>query len=771
MMGSGTRGLPAFVTVVTLCAASAPVAAPAFGQQPTFAADAFLDPTAQSLYAAAVANWSTLDESIVRYTARIDQRMAAAIRTPLKDRVIYRNETAVRAFWDRDYDAVVQVLGTYSQYPGRSIAVREGDLDWLEDLPFDQPFEPGGDRLLFGLADQDEDAFQPDDDDFWFAHPLAEGADTLYRFESGDTLTLSFPDGRRLLTVQLDVLPREADVHRITGTLWIEPESGALVRGVYKLSRQFDAIRDIQELQDEEERGSFRYVPGLFKPWTFDLNMVAVDYGLWDFKVWLPRSMRFEGEAAAGILKMPISMDLSYRMESVTMEEDVVAAEAEDASVPGLQEVHFDSRAEAMAFIAGLLGEDDVAYEPMSESEEGARGRESHLIVPEDRSRVADNSHLPPPIWEDAEGFLSDEQLEDYLQTLADLPTPSVEGMRWAANWGWARPDLIRYNRVEGPAVGGTVEAALSGPYTLHATGFFGVADLQPKVRLDLERSTVLRRLTLGAYRELEATDPQGGYFGFGNSVNALLFGQDNGEYYRRTGVDLTWEPPTGARESFLFRVYGERQAAVETETSFALFHALDGNWEFRPNVAADDGDELGAELRLSHWWGPDPIEPQLGLELYGQGARWQADGADTTSNYVRASATLRAAFPLADARWRVGLEAGGGTTWQDAPAQRAWFLGASNTLRGYPASTVFGPTFGRARVEVARTFDQMTSVSLFGDAGWAGVSDAFDADDILYGVGVGASVLDGLIRMDLSQGLTGPHRQFRFDLYLDAIL
>ena len=118
---------------LVLCGASATQAA---GQERPFAADAFKDPAAEPIYRAAVDNWRNVDESIVRYQARIQQRIAAALRTPLKDRILYRNETAVRAFWDRDYDAVVQVLGTRSQYPGRSIAVREGDLDFLEDLPF-----------------------------------------------------------------------------------------------------------------------------------------------------------------------------------------------------------------------------------------------------------------------------------------------------------------------------------------------------------------------------------------------------------------------------------------------------------------------------------------------------------------------------------------------------------------------------------------------------------------------------------------------------------
>ncbi|MYI64841.1 MAG: hypothetical protein F4107_02735 [Gemmatimonadetes bacterium] len=57
------------------------------------------------------------------------------------------------------------------------------------------------------------------------------------------------------------------------------------------------------------------------------------------------------------------------------------------------------------------------------------------------------------------------------------------------------------------------------------------------------------------------------------------------------------------------------------------------------------------------------------------------------------------------------------------------------------------------------------------GQGGWAGPVGEFDADEILYGVGVGASILDGLVRFDLSQGLKGPKRDFRVELYLDHIL
>ena len=403
------------------------------------------------------------------------------------------------------------------------------------------------------------------------------------------------------------------------------------MRAVYRLSRQFDAMRDIAELQEEDDAGSFKYVPGLFKPWTFDLTMVAVDYTLWDFEVWLPRSMRVEGEVAAGILKMPMSMDVSYQIESVTTQSDL--DEQETAAQLGLEERHFGSRAEAMAFIAQLLSEQDgVEYE--TRDKESDWDRESLMIVPEDRSLVDTSPHLPPPIWEDAVGFPSDDQLEEYFNTLANLPVPTAQGTPWSANWGWARQDLLRYNRVEGPSIGGRFDASLGGPYTFEASGFFGFADLDPKVRLDFERNSVRRRLRVGVYRELTATDPRGGYLGFGNSMYALLFGRDDGEYYRAAGVDFKWLPPAAARESFEFRAYAERQESVSTEIDFALFRALDSGWSFRSNLEADEVEEVGAELRLSPWWGGDPFRTQVGLELYGQGARWRTTHTTGKTDY-----------------------------------------------------------------------------------------------------------------------------------------
>lgn len=771
------RGLQcAALAMAALCALSRPGAA----QEES----AYLDAAAATLHAVASDNWGAIDDAVVRYTAMVRQRIAARLRTPLKDRTLYRNESAARVFWDREHETLTQVLGVRSRYPGREIALDEGGLETiLDDFTIDGAFDPGGERLMFGMGSGGNDNdVQPDGDGFWVAHPLAPGADSLYRFRSGDTLVLSLPDGRDLRAVQLDVLPRVADVHRMSGSLWIEPETGALVRAAFRLSDQFDAMRDVADLREEEEQGAFRYVPGIFKPWTFDMEVMAVDYALWDFRVWLPRSARFEGVVAAGVMKMPVSFDLSYGIESVVLEDDLADLAAE---VPVLEEVHFETRAEAMEYMARLAREQGVGGDPSTPDPEWRYDGDDRL-VPQDLGRLETSADLPPPIWDDAAGFTSASQLESIIDDLADLPAPPVQGLPWAANWGWQRPDLLRYNRVEGPSVGGRFQLRVgspAGPLSVSATGFLGLADLEPKARLAVDRESLRRRVSVGGYRELRALDRRGRHLEIGNSLNALLFGRDDGEYLLATGVDLEIAPPSARRESWALRLFAERHDPVERDANFAFAHALDSGWRFRPVLPAEEVEEAGGELRISPWWGTDPLAPQVGLDLVGRAA-WGRRPEGPDYDYLRGSATLRAALPMAAGTWRVGVEGGVGHVEGEAPLQQSWILGGPTSLRGFDASTTIGKRFVRGRLEVGRVYPAWT-ITLFGDVAatrdrpewtvdgvgrWAPDAEAWGWDDPRWAAGIGASLLDGLVRFDLSRGLTGPGRRTRFDLYLDAL-
>ena len=330
--------------------------------------------------------------------------------------------------------------------------------------------------------------------------------------------------------------------------------------------------------------------------------------------------------------------------------------------------------------------------------------------------------------------------------------------------WGMQRPDLMRYNRVEGLSVGlrGQIRPRTPlGPLSLTATARLGIADLEPNARVDIRRENIKRRMTFSLFHELAAIDEDARHLGIANSLLAAFMGRDDGDYYRRAGVSLQWTPPTADRASFRVRAYAEYQRAAGAETDVSLVRLWNHSFAFRPNLLAREGWEYGGSIALSPWWGSDPNLAQGGLELTLQGGLGEVE-------YARTSLLGRVVVPL-PADMRLGLEAGAGTSWGTPSPQRLWYVGGSRTLRGYDPRAGGGTSYGRARVELARTY-YFGAVSLFSDLAWAGDRDVVRFDDALYSIGVGVSLLDGLVRIDGAYGLRDP-RDFRLDFYLDAIL
>jgi len=716
-------------------------------------ADPYTDPTAERLHVAAVAARERLDDSVLQYTAKVRQRFAVALRTPLKDRTLYRIEAAHRVFWNRDGERTVQVLAHREQTPAGV------DEDWGRGF-FENAFDPMDDRLLFGLARRDDDLGDPAEDDFWFEHPLYPEYRDGYRFTSGDTLTLALPDGRRVRAIELQVVPTVADVHRMSGSLWIEPETGSLVRAVYRLSDTFDAMRDIADLRTEQEAGSFRFVPGLFTPWTADIAMVAVDYSLWDFGVWMPRSLRAEGVAAAGIVKMPLTIDVGYEMEAVVTEQALADGSADDDVI---EHVHFATRREAMAYLNELVFGGRVPYvvDPEVTRSDGQRVT---FLVPEDPAVLLESPDLPPPVWQDGPGFASREDLDSYADLLSELPVPPLPQVPTTLRWGFQRPDLVRYNRVEALSLGvrGQVRPNTPrGPLSISATARLGVADLHPNGSLEFADETLDRRVALRGYHELAAVDEGARHLEIGNSLLAATIGRDDGDYYRRSGVSLEWQPPAAVRRSYRVSAWAEHHREARVETDFALFRIGSDSFSFRPNIVAERGWEFGGGVELTPYWGSDPSLVQGGLDLTVQGAAGDFE-------YVRSALVGRLVIPL-PARLRFALEAGAGTSWGTPSVQRFWTVGGPGSLRGYEPRARVGTSFGRARAELARG-ESFGRLSLFSDLAWAGDRSAVRWDDALYSLGVGVSILDGLIRLDGAWGLRSP-RDFRLDFYLDQLL
>lgn len=102
---------------------------------------------------------------------------------------------------------------------------------------------------------------------------------------------------------------------------------------------------------------------------------------------------------------------------------------------------------------------------------------------------------------------------------------------------------------------------------------------------------------------------------------------------------------------------------------------------------------------------------------------------------------------------------------------QSHWYLGGSSTLRGYPAAAASGEAFWRARGELGTSLP-LLRLTLFTDAGWAGVADVDAARTArpLLSAGAGISLLDGVVRLDVARALRAP-TGWRAHFYLDGVL
>lgn len=337
------------------------------------------------------------------------------------------------------------------------------------------------------------------------------------------------------------------------------------------------------------------------------------------------------------------------------------------------------------------------------------------------------------------------------------------EGVASTFRWGPQRPDLVRYNRVEGLSLGARGQIyprTFLGRLSVTGTARLGTADRTPNARLDLTRESLARRVTLSAYHELAAVEEEGRPLGLGNSVTAFLLGRDDGDYYRRTGVSLEWTPPAAERRAFRVRAHAEYDVFVSPSADFAVAHIGSDGWTFRENLRAREGWDAGWTAEAAPWWGTDPRALRGGVAL-----RARQGWGDWSYTTVDGRGTILVPVP---GDVRIEAEAAGGTSWGEPPPQRWFLMGGATTLRGYEPVARAGTSFARIRGAVARHF-AFGAVSLFSDAAWAGPRDAFDAGDALVSAGVGLALVDGLIRADAAWGLRDP-RGFRLELYLDGI-
>ncbi len=685
-------------------------------------ATAFADPETRELVRLARGQRGVIDASVFHYTANTRQRFSVGVQALRRDRVLYRRESASHVEWWRDRASVVTVQGAREVVPVAFSGVRVPDdlSSWAEEfLP-----RPGDDRLWVnpvggGFA--------------W--HPLVEGGEAAYRYAIGDTTAIRLPDGRELRLVELRVTPRERHVRLVTGSLWIELENHAVVRAVFRPAREFDLERDLPEIAPEDAE-DLDDIPGFLKPIRFDVRYITVEYGFWEMRWWMPRLMAFDGWVQLGPVRMPINIELLYSDYTVA------------ADRYGLSELP--------PVIRQLAGDPHSKPRPY---EHGVR-----VIVPDDTASLLDSPRLPPSIYSAGEVLMSEAELRELGDQLGSLPAVPwrVGRPRITPPWTLGR-ELVRYNRVEGLSTGVRADWDL-GRARLDLTARLGAADLEPRAELGVEVPRLGRTWRTAAYHRLAAVDPSVRPFALGNSLSALVLGHDEGQYFQTSGVELRVDPEPGSAR-YDVRVYAERQRPVDREADFSLAR-VSGAREFRENIVAQAANQLGVAARVGLARGLDPTAWRWGASL-------DLTGETGSFSFLRPGAVLHVVAPL-PADLMGGIEVGAGTTVSadtgatGVPVQSHWFLGGPTTLRGFSGGEIHGRDHVRARAELATRLP-VARVALFSDAGWAGQFDQWSREDVAVSTGIGASFLDGLVRVDLARTLE-PFERWRLHLYLDAI-
>jgi hypothetical protein len=744
-------------------------------------ATAYKDPDAREMLRRARASRLSQDSALIAYDAMAYQRMSAGLGFSKigRERLAFRTENASRVRWHRDVGVWVDVKGARTAIPiVTQFAAKKQQREIAEDMADEAddmvvlPYTPGHETLFIGSGMVKADVNEED-----LIHPLAKGSEAYYTYSTGDSASFRLPDRTIVRIRELEIRPREVRWNVVVGSLWFDADRGQLVRAAYRMAKPLDVWAIVEE--DERREGTDEdddvpgWVKGMMSPMRGQVRAVAVEYGLYGGRFWLPRLQYAEGDAQAGFVRVPFKIEMSYKYASVNgrdslpplpiarnrVDPDTLSDSARVVwrdSVRTARRASRDSVAQGLKLAEGAC--DSSGTRTVMRSRGGGENRvRVAMRIPCDVELLAKSPDLPPSIYDAGEEVFSAKDREALVEQALTLGAQP--------QWNPQRPrvhsslEYVRYNRVEGISGGVLVDSELGKGYTASAFGRIGVADLEPNLELTFARTDLLRTVRVRGYNRLVTASDWGNPLSFGSSLSAMLFGRDEGLYYRTSGAELSGSRlRTSGAPWIEWRLFAERQRSANRETDWSVA----GDFE-TPDLPVNPGQFAGGGIRFVTSRGLDP----RGFRLFTD-TRLEGAAADTG----RAIGYGRAAFdativqglgPLAAA-----ITLAGGSSLGELPVQRHWYLGGAHTVRGQKPAAASGEAFWLARAEIGRDMRTVRAI-IFGDMGWAGRRNAWqDVGVPLSGAGAGVSMLDGLIRFDVARGIN-PGKEVRVDMYVEA--
>jgi hypothetical protein len=728
---------------------------------PAQLANAYDGAAVRELVARARAARTSQDSSLIAYDATAKRRLTVnfGLGASGPERLLIRSEGASRVRWRRAVGAHIDVLAARTAIPLAYPGARVLD-DMLDDNPV--PYFPGRE----GLVGFSEVVRSRDRQGSPMIHPLEGGAESVYRYALGDSVTLAFPDGRKIRLREIRVIPRGPRYDLIVGSLWIDEASGQIVRAVYRPAAEMD----IAAMAREDDPHSFDDVPTLVKPLIFPMSATIsafiVEYGLVDERWWMPRVQTVEGRARMGPTHASFTVEQTYRYASVNVADSLppiaIASLSDSArdvrrdSIRAVRRARRDSgeRSDTIEMKSLNCARGDTIVRQQLRHD-GALPIE--IRIPCDTAALAHSPELPPSIFDAGDETFGVADRDVVLKSLGLGVQPGWSPTAPTLHYG-LQDGLMRYNRVEGLSAGARLDEQFGAGLTGSLTGRFGIADFQPGFDLQVSRSDGVRTLSLGAYRRLVPVNPWGDPLSLGSSIGALTLGNDDAFYYRSWGVELSGRHDGAA--TVQWRAFAEEERNADVNTQFSLYHALGARDGAPANIHAARAGEAGGTVSVHDAFGLNPAGWRLGL-----GAA--LEGAGGTFDYGRASLDATVSRGLGE-NWSASVSASGGTSVGTVPAQRLWYLGGTQTVRGQIVGAQSGDAYWFTRTELAYGLVAVRPTVFF-DAGWAGSrTDWWSEGRPIMGAGVGLSLLDGMLHVDLAHGIE-PSRSWRGAMYLDA--
>ncbi len=470
----------------------------------------------------------------------------------------------------------------------------------------------------------------------------------------------------------------------------------------------------------------------LASPLRVEVSGVAIEYGMYAGKYWLPRTRSIEGSEQISFARLRFDVEQAFSYTSINGPETLAAIVINEPSAgrppvpdslsPSDARKWRDSVSKAR-IAAWKAFTDSLEATPCDSTGYRILGRRRNLIdlpvavkYPCDVAKLEHSADLPGSLYDPNEALFG---VKERDALIADaLPFGAQAALAFAAlpkpqfQYGLS---MTRYNRVEGFSTGVQVEQQLGAGYLATAVGRVGWADREPNVELSLARTNLSKTLTLTGYNRLVSAGDWGNPLSFSSSVSALLFGRDEGFYYRASGAELQWTSERGARLDW--RLFGEEQRTAMQRTNASL------GPDFIPNITAVRSPSAGVGVRWVSTTGVNPRGVRTFTDL-------RVETAYGDSSYGRAAmdVTLSTGLPQ---NLTGALTVAGGTSVGQLPPQRRWFLGGTPTIRGQsPDTAQSGNAFWMSHAELGRDFTDFA----WSDSATSGGSATARRLVILYG-------------------------------------